>query len=83
MRLGELLGYATGESWARPGPKELARYDARKKSAIGRRLNTAGSGKAAGVQRKAVGEAFDLVQTRSCNAAACPVAVTTEKFASP
>ena len=44
--------------------KEVARYEARKKSAVGRRLNKAGCGEAALVERVAVGEAFDLVQKK-------------------
>ena len=44
--------------------KEAARFDARKKSAIGRRLNKTGCGEAALVERVAVGEAFDLVQKK-------------------
>ena len=41
---------------------ELARYESRKKSAVGRRANKAGCGQAALVERKASGEAFDMVQ---------------------
>ena len=42
----------------------MARYEARKKSAVGRRLNKAGCGEAALVERVAVGEAFDLAQKK-------------------
>ena len=42
--------------------RELERYESRRKSAVGRRLNSAGSGQAAGVQRQAAGEVFDSVK---------------------